>query len=789
MIPLDAPVVLIHGQNGTGKTSTLSAIELALTGHVESLARLDGNYTTHLVHKMADEARVEVTVEEAAGTSTQAEIAVRGSTVIGKPLLSATRARAYTERCYLAQATVSRLLEMYENKESSRHDSPLTAFVKELLGLGDLEALIEGLHIAGDIRRLRGPVPEYSYVRDAISSLEVELAAKKAEFKGLADEIGALRDRMHNKLEDAGLLPDRAIADEHLARALRGDAEEPALQRLAQLRREIAAIRALWQESDASADLARRATAERAVSDADAALAAWRSSSGPAVGSLFERLSPFFPNLPSPESDPESARQAAITVLGFELQRCVSVLARDADSISRVATLDSSIRKARSRIAALEDQIADHVDEAGALAKALAGIHSHIAGEICPVCSRDFNEVAAGTLDSFVSTRITELTEKAGHLQSLVRNRTDEERGLAMAVRERDALAARQLAVVDREGLSRRQAQLEDIQAALSEISEATKAGGQAINAAAAAARQLLEFQSTDHRNAMISESIDQFSAELALESAAVADTVESKLKCLETDLADREEKLNASHEAKRSAQEDLRERLALEGRHATLQQSIATDEERLSQLKAAKRVADRRILQARKLRSRARTARNSIIARVFNETLNVVWQELFVRLAPDEPFVPAFALPNGQTESVEAVLETLYRTGGRGGNPRAMLSAGNLNTAALTLFLALHFTANPALPWLVIDDPVQSMDEVHVAQLAALLRMLSKQHGRQVIMAVHEKPLFDYLALELSPAFQDDRLVTVELGRNAAGQTWSAYERVTWQPDPAIAA
>jgi len=32
MIPLDAPVVLIHGQNGTGKTSILSGIELALTG-------------------------------------------------------------------------------------------------------------------------------------------------------------------------------------------------------------------------------------------------------------------------------------------------------------------------------------------------------------------------------------------------------------------------------------------------------------------------------------------------------------------------------------------------------------------------------------------------------------------------------------------------------------------------------------------------------------------------------------------------------------------------------------
>ena len=33
-IPLDAGVVLIHGQNGSGKTSLLSALELAATGKI-----------------------------------------------------------------------------------------------------------------------------------------------------------------------------------------------------------------------------------------------------------------------------------------------------------------------------------------------------------------------------------------------------------------------------------------------------------------------------------------------------------------------------------------------------------------------------------------------------------------------------------------------------------------------------------------------------------------------------------------------------------------------------------
>lgn len=45
-------------------------------------------------------------------------------------------------------------------------------------------------------------------------------------------------------------------------------------------------------------------------------------------------------------------------------------------------------------------------------------------------------------------------------------------------------------------------------------------------------------------------------------------------------------------------------------------------------------------------------------------------------------------------------------------------------------------------------------MDELHIAQFAALLCTLAKAHGRELVVAVHEKPLFEYLTLELGPAF-----------------------------------
>jgi DNA repair protein SbcC/Rad50 len=139
-----------------------------------------------------------------------------------------------------------------------------------------------------------------------------------------------------------------------------------------------------------------------------------------------------------------------------------------------------------------------------------------------------------------------------------------------------------------------------------------------------------------------------------------------------------------------------VEELLQVRGRHTAIKAEFDHNKERLQELALRKAVADIRIEQGRELARRSRDARMDVVRRVFNESLNTLWRDLFVRLAPDEPFVPAFALPDVPGGAVEAVLETVYRTGGKGGNPRAMLSAGNLNTAALTLFLALHLSVKP---------------------------------------------------------------------------------------------
>jgi exonuclease SbcC len=217
------------------------------------------------------------------------------------------------------------------------------------------------------------------------------------------------------------------------------------------------------------------------------------------------------------------------------------------------------------------------------------------------------------------------------------------------------------------------------------------------------------------------------------------------------------------------------------------LRQEIQRLEEDQARVTSAFDAAERIRSDARQILVAAAATRAMVVRKVFNEGLNSLWRDLFVRLAPSEGFVPFFEVPTNPTRRLVPNLKTRHRSGATGGTPAAMLSAGNLNTAALTLFLALHLSVPTQLPWIILDDPVQSMDEVHIAQFAALLRTLSKEHRRQVVIAVHDRPLFDYLSLELSPAYAGDELITIELAKSAGDHSWYITNRRSFEPDTAV--
>lgn len=786
-VPLDAPIVLVHGQNGAGKTSLLSGIELALTGSVPSLQRVDPDYLQHLVHKDAQTSQVHLSASGLADDRKDAEMTVSDGSVAGMPLLSADPARFYSERCFLAQSSLGRLLELYQDKDTRRSDSPLTKFVKDLLGLDHLDAVIDGLHDAGDVRRFRSSVPIYSETKEDIPVVEKQVERLELQLATIDQEMAALESQNGARQTSiANILPGFGEGFEDV-----GTAEEQELQRLTAIRREITVAITQWKETEAAQVGQNRADAERQSADADSALLAWRRGSGIELDSVLNRLAPLFPDLPPISSGgPVPAHAAARSAVEAELARCNSILDQDANDERRETALAQDIARARARNEALDEQIAGSADETGQLAQALSGVLPHVHTDNCPVCGRDYSEVSEIPLHAHVSGRITELTEMAGRLQALARERTSTTTAMNVAERELTLVQGRRIAQTVRDDLRTRVALLQETQRSLESLVEAVVRGQELLSAASAAARFLSDLSADDQRGVAIRDSADGFAKDLGLDPLAPSESFETGLGRFESHAADRIAQLTQRQEIRRAIAATNRDVVAKSSNRQAIATELETCRGRLKSLSAAKDKADAVIKDARELAKRAGDIRSDIVRRVFNEALNKIWRDLFVRLAPEEPFVPAFAVPATGGGPVEAVLETLYRAGGKGGNPRAMLSAGNLNTAALTLFLALHLSVAPTLPWLVIDDPVQSMDEVHIAQFAALLRTLAKTNlKRQIIIAVHEKPLFDYLTLELSPAFQNDRLITIELSRSADGRTLMNYQPHVWRPDSAIAA
>lgn len=790
-VSLDAPVVLIQGANGAGKTSLLSAIELALTRSVASLERFDRDYTRHLPHKESPDARGHVRLA-ATGFDPLGEAAfsVTGSAIEGGPaLLSPSDAHFFVERCYLAQATLGRLLEIYEYQDTRRTDSPLTRFVKELLGLEALDALIEGLHSVGDVRRLRATAPLYWVARTDMPRLETNAAAAREKETTLRNELDA-REATLRALAGSLLREGEAFEATALRRTLQAlaDASESKLRELARRRRDLSAAADQVREAAAAGAEDARRSAETENSTARASLAEWIRDFGEQLEKLVQAIQKVFPDVPSSNADAAIAHTSATRAVKQERERLTKIIGADAADARAIVEVQESLRRGTARISAIDAELAD-VDGANEeLARALASISPHIKGESCPVCSRDFSEISSQPLAAHVSEEVARLVAAAGRLQALVRDRSTTASAVAEVQRREAEIAARRLSQSRRDELKVELARLAEWSNSLDSLAEAARAGTALQRRVAQAAQRLAELNGRDFAVIGLRAEIGQYAADLGMPLHESDAALESAVGALLAEV-DRQERLEAETKTRRlHAIETLEQVTRLRAQFGAAVKTLDDANAALERLRFGKAEAERRIEVARELAGRARALRTAKVRDVFNDELNRVWQDLFIRLAPDERFVPAFALPQTTTGPVEAILETHYRSGGKGGNPRAMLSAGNLNTAALTLFLALHLSVRPVLPWLVLDDPVQSMDDVHIAQFAALLRTL-KQTRRQVIIAVHNRQLFEYLALELSPAFNGDRLITIELGRDADGKTTAPWDLKTYEPNRAIAA
>lgn len=772
---LDSPIVLIHGPNGSGKTSILSALELGLTGQVTGLDEDDDEQFRFLPYTDANGAtvRVEVSPDLARGTDLERVTVSRTRGFSGPPAFRDDEARFYRERCYLDQASLGRLLEIYQDTDRAK-ESVLARFVNELVGLEQLDALRDGLFDATNITRLRKRATELGRA----DQNKKEAALRRTErTRGLADAQGALSKVRETTLEVLNALgytrdpdePNETLLD--AANSVPNDADLLATKEAAAAAyREILELGGQLNAVRASSTGQQLAELDIVATRAENAYAAWSAEHQASVDGWDLIASSL--DVRSPTSERDIAVQDAIadTEQTLETQSALR---------NRIDEAEAAYAAAKTAADAAQSAYDSAKEHASTLVEGLVALRPLIDGSTCPVCDRDYSEVGTD-LGSHVDTKIRQLTEHSQRLLELRSKRDTSITLVQQCEREVSQIAA---ALVPADEY----AQALDRAAALRNLAEALAAlhplidEGQRLAADAQSTRRthrdlneaVTASQTIADRLRLIAPALGtQFEPNVSLreQQQRLSQLASARMEAADSSLA--------AHHQLTSASSNFAE--AIEREHEASRRVSEANQDELYWDGRVKEGSNRHKV-AKELHDAADRARSSIIQRVFTTELNTLWRDLFTRLAPNETYVPAFGtVTNNKT--VEPKLITHHKNGDASGTPRLMLSAGNLNTAALSLFLALHLSVKDAVPCLVFDDPVQAMDEVHVSQFAALMRTLSKDLKRQIVIAVHERELFDYLALELSPAFPGDELVTIRLGDNAG------WERIPYTPDTSIA-
>ncbi len=169
---------------------------------------------------------------------------------------------------------------------------------------------------------------------------------------------------------------------------------------------------------------------------------------------------------------------------------------------------------------------------------------------------------------------------------------------------------------------------------------------------------------------------------------------------------------------------------------------------------------ATRALTERRLLVEMAKEKEIEVVEEIFNELQPVV-QDLFSRLAPHPTFRQltfSHEVYYRKGSSMPKAIDPLWNLET---NPSITFSSAQANVAAICYFLALAFSSSTTdFGFVLLDDPLQSMDDVNVLGFSDLCRFLKRE--KQLIIATHDERLSSLLIRKLTS--RDEPLKTLEL-------------------------
>lgn len=214
------------------------------------------------------------------------------------------------------------------------------------------------------------------------------------------------------------------------------------------------------------------------------------------------------------------------------------------------------------------------------------------------------------------------------------------------------------------------------------------------------------------------------------------------------------------------SARADLRslyvEAREMSGAHIErLEAEVRALQAEVEGAEASVRTLEGRCQQAKALEQAAHAASQRIIERAL-AALQPSFAEVFDRLLPSSAFTELGVKQDIMHNRNQVVPVVRDPDRGVEANPLLVFSEGQLNVVALSYFLGMALNAGEgALPFLVLDDPLQALDVLAILGLSDLCRRV-REH-RQLIVTTHDRRFADVLVRKLSPRDPSESLIVHE--------------------------
>ncbi|MBI5759109.1 MAG: AAA family ATPase, partial [Planctomycetales bacterium] len=447
-VPLDADVVLIHGPNGCGKSSLLQALEFAVTGDVTDLSPFEDSYPRCL-QNVGVKSPPRVTLRYRSERGDEVEQSASKPAAVEGQKMSKRDTAFFGDRCYLSQARLGRLLELYQAVDKDHPEAPLVTFIRELLGLNYLEHLTAGLDEIGLITRVRKNLPALQHLEDAREEAGREIERLQENFRTRAVTLTAeIEECRKIALEDSGdpvpLAPWTVAGVRQRLGKLRSytsnDAGSSLRDRLQQDQARLALIAEFVNVGSSPGDISldelrqREAAARHVLEILESQLV----TDGDAVSGVLRELDVATTERPAPTGIVVWLEQLE-AVVQRELTRRQEDIAATEDRHRELQLLNKQLESATAELHALPLLTSPPGnDPAVTWIATLKTVLDHVHDDACPVCGRDYSELRAGDLRSRLVAEIRLQESQAGELVAAMQRRSEREQKVADLARNLD---------------------------------------------------------------------------------------------------------------------------------------------------------------------------------------------------------------------------------------------------------------------------------------------------------------------------------------------------------------